>query len=115
MARTQNRMALREQAEAAEKLEKPKKTGEAKKKSVKKVPGAPRKKSTKKKKLVVQRLRLMWGVFDNGNNRIALFPYTEKAAADQKATDMTEKGRGSFFVQPVKEPIAEPDPEPVVE
>lgn len=107
MARTRNRMELREQADAAEKLEKAGKKPEAKKKVAKKAATGVKKKVSKKKKVVVQRLRLMWGVFDNGNNRTSIFPFSEKAAAEQKAADMTEKGRGTYFVQPVKEPIVE--------
>lgn len=75
-------------------------------KTVKKKPAkkAVRRKSSKKK-VDAQRLRLVWGVFDNSNQQIATFPYPDRAAAEQKATEMREKGRGPYFVQPVKEPM----------
>lgn len=101
-----SRLELRKAAEAAEKMQgegKSKATGEeglvkkVKKKTV-------RRKSTKKK-VDPQRLRLVWGVFDNSNQQVATFPYPERESADKKAAEMTEKGRGPYFVQPVKEPM----------
>ncbi|MFO0947903.1 MAG: hypothetical protein U1D30_18605 [Planctomycetota bacterium] len=69
-----------------------------------------RRKSTKKK-VDPHRLRLVWGVFDNSNQQVATFHYSDRAGADKKAEEMTEKGRGPYFVQPVKEPLPlEPEP-----
>ena len=76
----------------------------AKKKAAKK----PAKRKPTKKKVATQRMRMVWGVFDNGNNVIATFPFPERALADKRCGDLNEKGRGAFFVQPVKEPITEP-------
>lgn len=111
-----SRLELRKQAEAAESVgsASEEESGEAasgkvavKKKAVKKTV---RRKSTKKK-VDPHRLRLVWGVFDNSNQQVAVFPYTDRAGADKKAAEMTEKGRGPYFVQPVKEPLPlEPEP-----
>ncbi len=62
-----------------------------------------RRKATKK--VDPNRLRLVWGVFDNSNQQVATFAYPERAAADQKAVELSVKGRGPYFVQPVKEPM----------
>lgn len=91
-----SRLELRKAAEAAEGAEG---TTVAKKKAAS---DKPKRKSTKKK-AAVPRYRLVWGVFDNSNQQIATFAYNERAGADRKASDMTEKGRGKYFVQPVKE------------
>jgi hypothetical protein len=119
--KTASRLELRKMAEAAEKrdeeaakdgTETPKKkravkakdpaAAEAKKKAPKK-PSKPK----KSKVAVVTRKRMLWGVFDNSNNRVAAFPFNDRPGADQKAKDMTAKGKGTYFVQPVKEPIEE--------
>jgi hypothetical protein len=111
MAR-KSRLELRREAEVAEKLEnaegadgaaaKPAKKAAAKKTAAKK-PAASR--SKKAKKVDPTRLRLVWGVFDNSNQQIATFPYSDRAAADAKVVEMMDKGRGPYFVQPVKEPM----------
>jgi hypothetical protein len=69
-------------------------------------PKAPKRaKRTTKKKVDSGRLRLVWGVFDNSNQQVATFPFPERRAAEEKAAQLTEKGRGEYFVQPVKESI----------
>ena len=102
------RLELRKAAEAAERLEEENKpmADKAAKKTVKKK--TVRKRVTKKK-VVSQRLKMVWGVFDNSNQQIASFPYSDRGAADAKVSEMGEKGRGPYFVQPVKEPIPEED------
>jgi hypothetical protein len=113
-----SRLDLRKAAEAAEKLGKtaaPKATKKAK---------APKKKTTKKSKAAAhpERLRMVWGVFDNSNQQIAAFPYSQRAEAEKKLQDMAGKGKGPYFIQPVKEaiieddePEVEPEPEPARE
>jgi hypothetical protein len=71
---------------------------------------AVRRKSSKKSG-VPQRLRLVWGVFDNSNQQVSTFPYLQRGDADKRAAELTEKGRGTYFVQPVKEAIPE-EPKP---
>ena len=107
-----SRVELRKAAEAAEQMEAMESQGDsakkaAAKKTVKKKK-AVRRKSSKKAEL--QRMRMVWGVFDNSNQQVATFPYPEREAAEKKATDLNDKGRGPFFVQPVKEPMPEEPP-----
>ena len=127
--KTATRQELRRQHEAAEAMET---AGEAKPKAKRaaksevEVEGEPKPKKaaakkpasrSKKKKVEIVRLRRMWGVFDNNNQQVAVFPYAEKAAAEQKRTELNEKGKSVFFMQPVNEPIPEvkppPDPEAI--
>ena len=118
MARkTQSRMELRKQAEAAESAEEelvldldddddsddeaPKK----RKKVAKKKAATPRAKRSKAK--AVTRKRLVWGVFSSSMKEEGRFPYAEKEAADQKAEALRQKNKREYFVQPIKEPITE--------
>lgn len=105
-----SRLDLRKAAEAAEKLGKTAAPKAAKKKATKK-------KTTKKTKAAAhpERLRMVWGVFDNSNQQIAAFPYAQRAEAEKKLQDMAGKGKGPYFIQPVKEAIIEDDEEPEVE
>jgi hypothetical protein len=108
-------MEKRREIEAAEKVEaKAKSDGEAapkaKKAAVKKAPGAAKPKK-KVKKVEIVRLRMTWGIFDNSNQQQATFPYSEKAAAEARLKELHDKGKGSYFLQPVKEPIIEPPSE----
>ncbi|MBY0588116.1 hypothetical protein K2X85_13120 [bacterium] len=102
------RIELRKAAEAAEKKEKVTKTAKSTTKSPKKTT----KKTTKKSKSskTPERLRMVWGVFDNSNQQVAAFPYAERAEAEKKLQDMAGKGKGPYFIQPVKEPIIEEEP-----
>ena len=88
-----NRKALREEAEAAEAAEKPKKK-KAKRKSRAKEP-------------VEVRMKLYWGVFSQTMKRVALYEFSQKKAADQKAKDLSKDGKSPHFVQKVKEAIEE--------
>jgi hypothetical protein len=105
-----SRLELRKASEAAEKKEKGTKAASSKSttKSAKKAT----KKSTKKTKgsKTPERLRMVWGVFDNSNQQVAAFPYADRAQAEQKLVDMAGKGKGPYFIQPVKEPIIEEEP-----
>jgi hypothetical protein len=123
MARkTPNRLELRKQAEAAEAMESeaeveveaeaeedessdeaPKK----KKKAVKKK-AAPRAKRTKAK--TITRKRLVWGVFSSSMKEEARFAYHERELADQKVEALTLKNKRTYFVQPIKEALAEQPP-----
>ena len=96
----QNRIQLREEAEAAEKLEKasPKKK-KAKAKAVK------RKSRAKVVKEV--RLKAFWGVFNQSLRRAALFEYDQREEADKKAEALGKSQKTPHFVQLVKEVIEE--------
>ena len=89
-----NRKELREQAESAE--------GAKKKKTAKK---APKKRATKKAKEV--RMKLFWGVFNQSLKRIALFEFSQKKQAEQKASALSTSQKTPHFVQKVKEEITE--------
>ena len=101
-----NRKELRAENEAAEAAEPKKKKKSAKvaadgtvKKPVK------RKSRTKTAKEV--RLKAFWGVFNQSMKRVALFEYSQRKAADKKATELSASQKSPHFVQPVKEVIEE--------
>ncbi len=110
--RTLNRFDLRDQADHAEKLEAaadaeaPAEAGVKKKKA----PAKPRK--TRAKKLP-PRPRACWGVFDSSLKRVALFDYNQRPAADQKLAEMLALKKGLYFIQIVKDVMAEADAPPV--
>jgi hypothetical protein len=55
----------------------------------------------------VVRQKVVWGVFNNSNQRVATYEYPKRIEADEHAARMTTEKKLSFFVQPVKEPIDE--------
>jgi len=90
-----NRKELREEAEAAERVEAKKKT--AKKKTTK------RKSRAKTPKEV--RLKAFWGVFSQSLTPVAMFEYAERKEADKKAKELSESKKSPHFVQMVKKVI----------
>ena len=70
-------------------------------------PRAPRKPRAKK---VPPRMRARWGVFDGCMKQVAIFDYNQRALADGKLAALVAKGKGSHFLQIVKEPMPEPAP-----
>jgi hypothetical protein len=52
------------------------------------------------------RLKAFWGVFNQSMKRVALFEYSERAAADKKAAELSVSQKTPHFVQPVKETIS---------
>jgi hypothetical protein len=117
--RTLNRRELRKQADQAEQNATAK-TAEseatvaepAKKKGKAKAGATPKVKKPRKK--ASPRLCVKWGVFDASMKQVALFDYNQRAAADQKVADLAAKKNGIFFLQVVKEPMPEPEPDVVV-
>jgi hypothetical protein len=118
----QNRRELRRQYDAAEPLDpmedesediidegddddsgerKPKKKAKAPSKAKAKVPKAAK---------PAARMRIVWAVTNDAFKTIATFDYTQKEAAETRAKELTEKGKGVHFVQRVKE--AMPDDAP---
>lgn len=95
-----SRKELRAEAEAAEAQE-----AEKKKKAVKKK--TPAKRKSRAKAAAEVRLKAFWGVFNQSLKRVALYDYSQKKAAEQKAEELTAKGKSPHFVQPVKEIIEE--------
>src|SRR5437588_5906112 len=99
--RTLNRHELRKQADAAEQITpettapdapaaKPKKTSKAR------AAGTAVKKPRKKKE--PPRLCARWGVFDNSMKQVASFAYNQRAEADQKMADLSQKKAGGYFI-----------------
>jgi hypothetical protein len=75
-----------------------------------KAPAAPKVRKARAKK-VPPRMRARWGVFDGGMKQVAIFDYNQRAAADEKLADLLTKKKGIHFLQIVKEPMPEPEPE----
>ena len=72
----------------------------------KKAPAKPaRPKRTRAGKVV--RLRVVWGVFNNSNQRVATFDYNRRAEAEEHAAKLSTDKKQTYFIQPVKEPIEE--------
>lgn len=103
-----NRKALREEVEAAEAAGKGKegKTKAVKEKKAGSAEAKPKRKSRAKEPVEV-RLKLFWGVFNASMKRVALYEYTQKKQADQKATDLNQGGKQQHVVLKVKEPVTE--------
>ncbi|MBI1917392.1 MAG: hypothetical protein HYS12_22050 [Planctomycetes bacterium] len=56
----------------------------------------------------IVRVRVVWKVFNNSNQAVATFDYARKQEAEEHAAKLSaEKNKGTFFIQPVKEPIEE--------
>lgn len=129
----QNRLELRRQYDAAEPLdpmedeaedlvdEGDDDEAERKPKKKAKAPAKPKAKSTKAIKPTA-RVRIVWAVVNDAFKTLATFDYNQKEAAEAKAAELTAKGKGTHFLQKVKE--AMPDnapglgaaiPRPVVE
>jgi len=92
-----NRKALRQEVEAAESAEKPKKKV-AKRKTAKR---------KKKKDPADMRIKAFWGVFNQSMKRVAIFEYHQKPEAQKKAEKMSASGKSPHFVKKVKEVIEE--------
>lgn len=93
-----NRMALRDEAEAAEKAEKA---------SGKKEPAEKKPRRSRKKEAAEVRVKLFWGVFNQSLKRVALYEYSQRKQADKKAAELSQGGKSPHFVQKVKEVIQE--------
>jgi hypothetical protein len=78
-----------------------------KKKAKAKVVKEPKPKRVRTPKHV--RMRVVWGVFNNSNQRVHTFAYPQKTEADEYAAKMKaeSKTNQTYFVQPVKEAIEE--------
>jgi hypothetical protein len=98
-----NRKELRQEADAAERIE-GKEEGTTTKTKEKK---APVKRKSRAKVAKEVRLKAFWGVFNQTMRRISLFEYSQRAEADKKAAEMTESQKNAHFVMLVKEAIEE--------
>ncbi|MFN4260489.1 MAG: hypothetical protein ACK4RK_14440 [Gemmataceae bacterium] len=67
-----------------------------------KIPKKPRSRVAK-----VTRMKVVWGVFNNSNQRVATFDYPKKHEAEELAAKLTVDKKNIHFIQPVKEPMEE--------
>lgn len=114
-----NRFELRRQYDAAEPLDPMEDESEEVVEAVEDEDEArPKKKAkapAKKPKAVkapkpAARVRIVWQVVNDAFKPIATFEYAQKEAAEAKAAEMTAKGKGTHFVQKVKEPMPDDAP-----
>ncbi len=116
----QNRLELRRQYEAAEPLdpvedESEELTVETEDEDVerrpkkKKAPAKPKAKSAKPAKPTA-RMRVVWTVVNDAFKTVGTFEFAQKDAALARAAELTAKGKGTHFVQKVKEPMPENAP-----
>ena len=92
---------VEEAAEEEEEEEKPKKRK-------KKEPKEPKPKAKPRSRAAkVVRMKVVWGVFNNSNQRVAVYDYPKRKDADDHAQRLTADKKSTHFVQPVKEPIEE--------
>jgi hypothetical protein len=68
-------------------------------------PKAKAKPRTRAPKIV--RMKVVWGVFNNSNQRVAVYDYPKRKDAEDHAARLTADKKNTHFVQPVKEPIEE--------
>jgi hypothetical protein len=95
-----NRKQLRDEATAADQL------GAAAEKETKKKEKPATKRKSRKEPVEV-RMKLFWGVYNQSLKRVALYEYSQKKQAEQKAADLSANGKAPHFIQKVKEPVVE--------
>ncbi len=66
----------------------------------------PKKPRTKK---APPRMRARWGVFDAGMKQVAVFDYNQRDVAEEKLAQLRGRNKGLYFLQIVKEPMAQPE------
>jgi hypothetical protein len=81
-------------------------------KKPKKKPKAPAKAKVKTPKAAkpAARMRIVWVVMNDAFKPIATFEYAQREAAEAKAKEMTERGKGTHFVHKIKEPMPDDAP-----
>jgi hypothetical protein len=115
-----NRLELRRQNDAAEPLdpmedeseelidEADEDDGQERKAKKKKAP-VKKPKATKAAKPAT-RMRIVWTVMNDAFKPVGTFEYSQKAAAETRAAELTAKGKGPHFVQKTKEPMPDNAP-----
>jgi hypothetical protein len=78
-----------------------------KRKAAAKEPKEPKVRKSRARAVKVIRMKVIWGVFNNSNQRVAVYDYPKKKEADEHAAKLTADKKSTHFVQPVKEPIEE--------
>ncbi|MBN1908347.1 MAG: hypothetical protein JW818_01285 [Pirellulales bacterium] len=105
-----SRKQLREENDAAERSKTTSKKSETATKTTKtatKAKKAPAKRKSRAKSAKEVRLKAFWGVFNQSLRRVALFEYADRAAADEKAEQLSTSQKTPHFVGLVKEVIEE--------
>ncbi len=119
--KTQNRHELRRQYDAAEPLDPMEDEAEdltedvdddeeAVRKPKKKPKAAAKKPKAPKAAKPAARQRIVWAVVNDAYKAVATFEYSQREAAETKAAEMTARGKGTHFVQKVKEAMPENAP-----
>jgi hypothetical protein len=67
----------------------------------------PAKRKSRAKEPVEVRLKLFWGVFNQSLKRVALYEFTQKKQAEQKAAELSGTGKSPHFVRKEKIPVGE--------
>lgn len=96
-----NRKELREEAEAAERMQSEEKSAAEQKK---KKPAARRSRAKVAKEV---RLKAYWGVFSQSLNPVVLFEYSQRKQAQKRAEELSQSRKSPHFVQLVKKVIEE--------
>src|SRR2546421_5619337 len=117
-----NRLDLRRQREAAEPLDpmedetdevveevEEEEVAERRPKKKAKAPAKSKAKSSRSAKPAA-RMRIVWAVLNDAFKPVGTFEYSQKQAAEAKATELTARGKGTHFVQRTKEPMPEDAP-----
>jgi hypothetical protein len=98
-----------EEAEASEESGEEEEEERKEKKAPKKKPAKepkPRSRSRARTAKTV-RMKMVWGVFNNSNVRIATYEYPRRQEAEDHAARLTADKKSPHFVQPIKEPLEE--------
>jgi hypothetical protein len=56
------------------------------------------------------RMRIVWTVMNDAFKPVGTFEYSQKAAAETRAAELTAKGKGPHFIQKTKEPMPDNAP-----
>ncbi len=78
-----------------------------KKKKAAKPAKEPKKPKSRSRAAKVSRMKMVWGVFNNSNVRVAAYEFRQRNEAEEHAARLTTDKKSTHFVQPVKEPIEE--------
>ncbi len=120
-----NRLELRRQNDAAEPLDPMEDESDdqmddfddedAQEKKPKKKAKAPAKakvKTTKSSKAAkpATRMRIVWVVMNDAFKPVGTFEFSQREAAEARAAELTAKGKGTHFIQRVKEPMPDNAP-----
>ncbi len=76
-------------------------------KKAKKPPQEPKKPRSRSRAAKVVRVKMVWGVFNNANVRVASYDYPRRGEAEEHAARLSADKKTTHFVQPIKEPIDE--------